>query len=131
LLAGCHADTYRSSPYFILHILPNLLVAEVYRPFWFCNINAVCAARAGSDGVPRPAALTAPGPAWTDRVMRPLPVALRRSLYARYYERVLSEDAAICQGLQNAVHQIHEAPRPGALEQRIAGFEDSPGGLGT
>lgn len=129
LLAGCRDGNYRSAHFFVLQILPNLVVAHVDadRPFWFCNImqySAVAhdrtAFRSWSYAAPFAADLS-----WIARVTRPITDIFRRPIYLHYYNRVVREDATVCEHIQEMAHQIDKAPLLGAQEERIAWFEGS------
>jgi len=129
LLAGCRDGTYRSAHYFVLQILPDLVVAHVDadRPFWFCNIMQFSATahdrtafRSWSYPAPFDADLS-----WIARVTRPITDIFRRRIYLHYYNRVVKEDAAVCERIQEVAHQIDAVPLLGAQEERIAWFEEA------
>lgn len=129
LLAGCRDGTYRSQHYFILQILPDLVVSHVDadRPFWFINIQQY-AGTAVDRTFFRSWSFPAPFDAEFSRfgkATRWISDLVRRPLYRYYYERVLREDVTVCERLQKVAHQIDAQPLLGALEQRIAWFEES------
>lgn len=129
LLNGCRDGTYRPSHFFVLQILPNLVVAlvDADRPFWFCNIMQYLPVapdhttfRSWSYAAPFTADLS-----WLARVTRPITDIFRRRIYLHYYKRVVDEDVTVCEHIQNVAHQIDKAPLLGAQEERIAWFEES------
>jgi phenylpropionate dioxygenase-like ring-hydroxylating dioxygenase large terminal subunit len=129
LLAGCRDGTYRSRHYFILQILPDLVISHVAgrRPFWFVNV-AQYAARAPDETAFRTWSFPAPFAAplsWLERATRPITDLLRHPVYFRYYKQVVRQDITVCERLQKVAHQVDRAPMLGALEERIAWFEDS------
>jgi phenylpropionate dioxygenase-like ring-hydroxylating dioxygenase large terminal subunit len=129
LLAGCCEGTYRSAHYFILQILPDLMISHVagHRPFWFVNI-AQYVARAPDETAFRSWSFPAPFAAplsWPERATRPVTDLFRHPIYFHYYKRVVREDIAVCERLQKVAHQVDRAPLLGALEERIAWYEES------
>lgn len=129
LLAGCREGNYRSTHYFILQILPDLVISHVdaHQPFWFINI-AQYAARAPDETAFRSWSFPAPFAAplsWLDRATRPVTDLFRYPIYFHYYKRVVREDVVACERQQQVAHQINRSPTFGALEERIAWFEDS------
>lgn len=129
LLAGCRDGSYRSTHFFVLQILPDLVVAHVDadRPFWFCNIMQY-SALAHDRTLFRSWSYPAPFAAdfsWIARTTRPITDVIRRRIYLHYYKRVVNEDIAVCERIQEVAHQIDKAPLLGAQEERIAWFEDS------
>jgi hypothetical protein len=97
------------------------------QPFWFVNIMQY-SARAIDRTAFRSWSYPAPFPAdlsWLARMTRPITDLFRRPAYFHYYKRVVREDAAVTERIQSVAHQIDRSPRLGALEQRIAWFEDS------
>ncbi|MFZ5784093.1 MAG: aromatic ring-hydroxylating oxygenase subunit alpha [Pseudomonadota bacterium] len=129
LADGCRDGSYRSAHFFILQILPNLAIAHVDadRPFWFCNIMQYLPVatdrtlyRSWSYPAPFAADLS-----WAQRATRPITDRFRRPIYMHYFRRVVNEDIAVCERLQDMLPQIDRPPLLGALEQRIAWFEES------
>lgn len=129
LLSGCRDGTYRPSHFFVLQILPNLVVAlvDADRPFWFCNVmqylpitHEVTTFRSWSYPSPFATDLS-----WFARTARPITDIFRRRIYFHYYKRVVNEDVAVCERIQEVAHQIDKAPLLGAQEERIAWFEES------
>ena len=129
LLTGCRDGTYRSAHYFVFQILPDLVVAHVDadRPFWFCNImqySPVAPDRTAFRSWSYPAPFASDF-SWFARATRPITDVFRRPIYMHYYNRVVNEDAAVCERIQEVAHQIDKPPILGAQEERIAWFEES------
>jgi len=129
LLEGCRQGTYRSSHFFILQILPNLAIAHVDadRPFWFCNImqyQPIAPDRTTYRSWSYPAPFASDF-SWLDMAARPITDLFRRPIYMHYFRRVVREDMAVCEHLQEVLPQIERPPLLGALEQRIKWFEAS------
>jgi phenylpropionate dioxygenase-like ring-hydroxylating dioxygenase large terminal subunit len=129
LVEGCRTNTYRSSHFFVLQILPNLIVAHVDadRPFWFCNIMQylpVAPDRTTYRSWSYPASF-ASDYSWFHKATRPVTDSFRRPIYMHYFKRVVREDIAVCEHLQKVLPQIERAPLLGTLERRISWFEES------
>jgi phenylpropionate dioxygenase-like ring-hydroxylating dioxygenase large terminal subunit len=129
LLSGCRDGSFRSQHYFVLQVLPNLVISHVDadQPFWFVNIQQFSALEVDRTKF-RSWSFPSPFDAnfsWVARTTRPLTDLLRRPIYAYYYERVVREDITVCERLQRVAKQIDRPPLVGALEQRIAWFEES------
>lgn len=129
LLTGCRNGTYRSEHFFVFQILPNLVVAHVDadRPFWYCNImqySPVAPDRTAFRSWSYPAPFAADF-SWFARATRPITDLFRHPIYFHYYKRVVDEDAAVCERIQEVAHQIEKAPLLGAQEERIGWFEES------
>jgi phenylpropionate dioxygenase-like ring-hydroxylating dioxygenase large terminal subunit len=128
LKKACRDGDYRSTDYFILQILPDLVVSHVDAdtPFWFCNIqqfSALAPDRTAFRSWSYPAPF-ASDMSWFTRTTRPLTDPWRRHIYYHYYKRVLREDMTICERIQKSAHQIESSPMLGALEERIGWFEN-------
>ena len=129
LLTGCRTGTYRSEHFFVLQILPNLVVAHVDadRPYWYCNIMQylpVAPDRTTFRSWSYPAPFAAES-SWWSRTTRPITDLFRRPIYLHYFKRVVNEDATVCERIQEMAHQIDRAPMLGAQEERIGWFEES------
>jgi len=129
LLDGCRDGTYRPSHFFVFQVLPDLIVAlvDADRPFWFCNImqySAVAHDRTTFRSWSYPAPF-ATDFSWFARLTRPITDLFRRPIYMHYYRRVVDEDMAVCERIQEVAHQIDKPPLLGAQEERIAWFEAS------
>jgi phenylpropionate dioxygenase-like ring-hydroxylating dioxygenase large terminal subunit len=129
LLEGCRDAGYRSSHYFVLHILPDLILAhaEAEPGFWFLNLlqyspaahnrtafRAWCWPAAFDSGLSRLA-----------RATRPISDFFRRPIYHHFFKQIVNQDAAVCERIQEVAHQIDASPMLGAQECRIAWFEES------
>ena len=62
---------------------------------------------------------------WFTRWTRPITQPFRTRLAAHVVRRIFRQDIRVCERLQAAAHQVGKAPRLGALEERIAWFEES------
>lgn len=129
LVEGCRAGTYSSSHFFVLQILPNLVVAHVDadRPFWFCNVMQyvpVTTDRTIYRSWSYPASFDSDF-SLLQRMTRPLSDRFRRPIYMHYFKRVVREDIAVCEHMQQVLPQVARSPMLGTLEQRIAWFEDA------
>lgn len=129
LIEGCRTGTYKSSHFFILHILPNLVVAHVDadHPFWFCNFMQYV-----PQAIDRTQLRSWSWPAHFGedigpirRATRPLTDLFRRPIYRHYLKRVVQEDISVCERLQEVLADIDRPPLLGALERRIAWFEEA------
>lgn len=129
LLRGCRDGDYRSRHYFVMQLLPNLVVSHVEadRGFWFCAIIQLMPVahdktvlRAWS--YPAPFEATTP---WIGRATRPIADVFRKRIFRYFFKRVLNEDARVCEHIQSVAHQIDTAPIVGGLEERIKWFEDA------
>jgi phenylpropionate dioxygenase-like ring-hydroxylating dioxygenase large terminal subunit len=129
LLQGCGDGTYRSNSYFIVHVLPNLVLSHVrlHSEFWFCNIQQYSPVTSSKTTM-RSWSYQSPFPAnhaWHVPATRLISDPILRMIYVYYYRRVTGEDRVVCERLQSVAHQITKAPLLGALESRIAWFEEA------
>jgi phenylpropionate dioxygenase-like ring-hydroxylating dioxygenase large terminal subunit len=129
LVEGCRDGTYRSSGYFIVQILPNLILAHAKADsgFWFCNLLQYSPAahdRTAFRGWHWPAPFQSDLPGLM-RVTRPITDVFRRHIYGHYFKQIVRQDAEVCERIQDVAHQIDRAPLLGAMEQRIAWFEET------
>lgn len=129
LLSSCRDGTHRSRYYFILQIVPDLLVSHCNAdmPFWFTTIQHYSAMAADRTTL---RAWSFPSPFPVDRsrlvqALRPVTDPFRRPIFFHYLKRILREDSAVCEKMQRVAHQIDRQPRLGALEERIAWFQES------
>ncbi len=56
---------------------------------------------------------------------RPITDPFRRRIYRHYFNRVVNEDASVCERIQTVAHQIDKVPMLGAREERVGWFEES------
>jgi phenylpropionate dioxygenase-like ring-hydroxylating dioxygenase large terminal subunit len=129
LLEGCRRGTYRSSHYFVIQILPDLIVAHAKADssFWFCNILQYSPAahnQTAFRGWLWPAPFESDLP-MIERVTRPLTDVFRRHIYRHYFKQIINQDAVICERIQEIAHHIEGIPILGVLEQRIGWFEET------
>jgi hypothetical protein len=129
LVDGCRDGTYRSSGYFVVQVLPNLTLAHAKADssFWFCNLlqySPTAHDRTAVRGWYWPAPFQSDLPR-LQRVMRPITDIFRRPIYGHYFKQIVHEDAVVCERIQEVAHQIDRAPLLGAMEQRIAWFEEA------
>lgn len=62
---------------------------------------------------------------WFTRATRPITDFFRRRIYLYYFARVVGEDAAVCEHIQQVAHQIDKPPLLGLQEERVGWFEES------
>lgn len=129
LLSDCRDGTHRSRYYFILQVVPDLLVAhvDVDVPFWFTTVQHYSAVAVDRTML-RTWSFPAPFPADRSRLaraFRPVTDPVRRLIFFHYLKRVLREDSRVCENVQRVAHQIDRQPMLGALEERIAWFQES------
>lgn len=129
LLAGCRSGRYRSGHYFVFQILPDLIVAhaEADSSFWFCNVLQYSPATHDRTAF-RAWLFTAPFESGRRRfaqATRPITDPFRRRIYRHYFNRVVNEDASVCERIQTVAHQIDKVPMLGAREERVGWFEES------
>ncbi len=129
LMAGCRDGSYRSSHYFVFQILPNLIVAhaEADRGFWYCTLmqySPVTHDWTDFRGWSFAAPFEANRP-WLASAARPITDPIRHRVFHHYFRRVVNEDAAVCERMQEVAHQIDGTPLLSAQEVRIGWFEES------
>ena len=64
-------------------------------------------------------------PAWYDRLTRPLTNLVRKIVMPYLVKMVLDEDNAVCERQQSIAQQLSPAPILGALEERLAWYEEA------
>lgn len=129
LLDGCLDGGYRSTHYFVLQILPDLILAhaEADPGFWFLNLLQYSPAahdRTDFRAWCWPAAFDS-GLSNLARTTRPITDFFRRPIYHYFLKQIVNQDAAVCERIQEVAHQIDREPMLGAQEHRIAWFEES------
>jgi phenylpropionate dioxygenase-like ring-hydroxylating dioxygenase large terminal subunit len=129
MAAECRDGTFRSANYRIFQIMPSLILAHFRsdRQFWFCLVQQYVPV-AHDRSVIRAWLYPAPFPADRsplDERTRALTDPLRRLLVAHYFRKIAREDHEVCERIQEIAHQLDAAPIIGALEERIAWFEES------
>jgi len=64
-------------------------------------------------------------PPWYDRLTRPLTNLVRRLVMPYLVRMVLDEDNFVCERQQSIAQQLSPAPILGALEERLAWYEEA------
>jgi phenylpropionate dioxygenase-like ring-hydroxylating dioxygenase large terminal subunit len=129
MVAACRDGSFGSSYYFILQIFPNLIISHGRSDgqFWHILVQQYLPI-AHDRTLLRSWRYPSPLPAdhaWHVRWTRPLTDPWR-ALAVRYVVgKIRNEDHAVCERLQKISGQIDRAPVLGALEERIAWFEES------
>jgi len=131
MAADCRNGTWRSSNYRVLQIFPDLTVSHV-RVHWenWMIVVVQYAPVSPSRSIMRAWHYPAPfptrrPPAWYDLMTRPLANPLRKFLMPYFVKMVLDEDNAVCERQQSIAHQLSPAPILGALEERLAWYEEA------
>lgn len=129
LAAACRDGSARSTCYMIFHAMPNFLIGHSRtdgRRF-SCALHQYVPLAHDRTLLrvwtyPTPFAIEE-GP--LGRLYRMISSPIRSLLVNRGVARILDQDIVVCERLQAAAHQVDGSPRLGALEERIAWFEDS------
>jgi hypothetical protein len=129
MVDGCRNGSFRAERYSIFQIFPNLVLVllSAGRHSWFCIVQQYVPVAPDRTDVRN---WLYPCPFPDDRDRRPrwvkrMDAAIWRDVLLHYMRRVLGEDHRACERIQSVVHQIGGAPILGALEERIAWFEDA------
>jgi len=129
LVAACRDGTARSSCYTILQVMPNLLLAQSQTDGsrYACALHhyvpvAHNRTRLRMWTYPTPFAIDE---GWLGRFYRHASEPIRRRIVRNRVARIMDQDIEICERLQAAAPQVDKSPRLGALEERIAWFEES------
>ena len=128
-VAGCRDGSLQGSHYTILQVMPNLNMVHVRTDggFYSCVLHQYVPL-AHDRTLLRAWIYPAPfdgQQGWLARRTRWLTEPFRTPVAAHMVKRILREDAAACEQLQQTVGQIDRPPRLGALEERIGWFEES------
>ena len=128
-VAGCRDGSLQGSHYTILQVMPNLNMVHSGTDggFYSCVLHQFVPL-AHDRTLLRAWIYPAPFDGqlgWLARSTRGLTEPFRRPIVARMVKRILREDAAACERLQQTAHQIDRAPLLGALEERVGWFEES------
>ena len=134
-VAGCRDGTLVASHYTILQILPNLILGHSHTdgPHYVCVLQQIVPV-AHDRSLSRAWIYSAPFDgrhSWFTRFARPITDPVRRRIVNRVVRGIYREDAEVCERLQAVAHQVDTPPRLGALEERIAWFEESYRALTT
>jgi phenylpropionate dioxygenase-like ring-hydroxylating dioxygenase large terminal subunit len=129
MAAECRNGTWHSANYRVFHIFPNLIVSHFRadRQYWYILVLQY-APVANDRSIMRAWIYPAPFAAnhsWYDRWTRLFTDPMRRIAVRYFVSKVLREDNDVCEKLQSIAHQIQGAPMLGALEERLAWFEEA------
>jgi hypothetical protein len=131
MAADCRAGTWRSNNYRVFHIFPDLTVSH-FRTHWENWLVVLVQYRPLSPShsmmhawyyrAPFGTAKAAP---WYDVLTRPFTELHYRFGIPHVVRWVLGEDNVICEGQQSIARQLSPAPILGALEERLAWYEEA------
>jgi phenylpropionate dioxygenase-like ring-hydroxylating dioxygenase large terminal subunit len=131
MAAECRNGTWRSANYRVFQIFPDLTVSHVrvHWENWFVVVVQY-APVSPSRSVMRAWYYRAPfppqvAPPWYDRLTRPLTNLVRRLVMPYLVKMVLDEDNFVCERQQSIAQQLSPAPILGALEERLAWYEEA------
>jgi phenylpropionate dioxygenase-like ring-hydroxylating dioxygenase large terminal subunit len=126
----CRAGTWRSTDYRVFHIFPDLTVSHL-RAHWenwfivFVQYRPLSPSRSLMNAWYYPAPFGTRPPRWYDLVTRPATNLFRKFAMSYVVGRVLAQDNVICEGQQSIAQQLSPAPILGALEERLAWYEEA------
>jgi len=130
MAADCREGRWRSTNYRVFQIFPDLTVSHLRAHWenWFIVVVQYAPVsptrsimRAWYYRAPFP---TRP-PAWYDLVTRPFTDLFRKFAMSYAVRMVLDQDNVICEGQQSIAQQLSPAPILGALEERLAWYEEA------
>jgi phenylpropionate dioxygenase-like ring-hydroxylating dioxygenase large terminal subunit len=131
MAAECRNGTWRSANYRVFQIFPDLTVSHVrvHWENWFVVVVQY-APVSPSRSVMRAWYYRAPfpprvPPPWYDRLTRPLTNLVRKLVMPYLVKMVLDEDNFVCERQQSIAQQLSPAPILGALEERLAWYEEA------
>jgi hypothetical protein len=127
---GCRDGSWRSDFYQVFQIFPNLLLSHFHAgdDNWYISIQQyepLAHDRTRTRSWVYPAVFLAPRKPWHDRWTRRFTRPLRSAVVGRIAKRIMLEDNAVCEQQQALAVQVSAPPRLGALEERIAWFEEA------
>ena len=130
MAAECREGTWKSQNYRVFHIFPDLTISHLRAHWqnWYIVIvqyTAVTPSQSRMRAWFYPAPFATHPPAWYDRLTRPVSNLIRRLAMPYFVKMVLGEDDAYSVGLQSIAGQLSAAPILGALEQRLAWYEEA------
>jgi phenylpropionate dioxygenase-like ring-hydroxylating dioxygenase large terminal subunit len=130
MAAACRERSWRSENYRVFHIFPDLTVSHlrVHWENWYIVVvqyAPVTATRSAMRAWFYPAPFPTQPPTWYDRLTRPLSNLIRKVAMSYFVGMVLGEDDAVSVRLQSNAPQLSNAPILGALEERLAWFEQA------
>jgi len=127
--AACRDGTARSTCYTILQVMPNLLLAQARTDGnrFYCALHHYVPVSHDRTLLqmwtyPTPLAINE---TWLGRLYRWTTDPVRRYIVRDRVARIMDQDKAVCERLQRSVSAVDRSPRLGALEERIAWFEES------
>jgi phenylpropionate dioxygenase-like ring-hydroxylating dioxygenase large terminal subunit len=129
MAAECRDGLWRSANYRVFHLFPDLTVSHL-RAHWgnWYIVLMQYAPVSESRSIMRTWFYPAPFPSdatWYDRLTRPVTDLFRKYAMGYFVAWVLGQDNVICEELQAIAPQLNPAPILGALEERLAWFEDA------
>jgi phenylpropionate dioxygenase-like ring-hydroxylating dioxygenase large terminal subunit len=129
MAAECRTGTWQSGNYRVFHIFPNLVVAHFRADgqYWYILVlqyAPVAMNRSTMRAWIYPAPFAADH-GWLARWTRPFTHPVRAIAVRYSVNRLLKEDNDVCEKHQSIAQQIQGAPLLGALEERIAWFEEA------
>ena len=127
--AACRDGTARSTCYTILQVMPNLLLAQARTDGnrFYCALHHYVPVSHDRTLLqlwtyPTPLAINE---TWLGRLYRRASDPIRRYVVRQRVARIMDQDKEVCERLQRSVSGVGRSPRLGALEERIAWFEES------
>jgi len=127
----CREGTWRSLNYRVFQFFPDLTVSHLRAHWetWFIVVvqyAPVSPTRSTMRAWYYPAPFPTHHPApWFDRLTRPVTDLFRKFAMPYVVRHVLNQDNAICEGQQSIAQQLSPAPILGALEERLAWYEEA------
>lgn len=129
MASDCRDGVWRSAGYRVFHFFPDLTVSH-FRAHWGNWYIAIVQYAPVTEGCStmRTWFYPAPFPAdatWYDRLTRPVTNLFRKYAMSYFVAWVLGQDNVVCEKLQSIAQQLSPAPMLGALEERLAWFEEA------
>jgi phenylpropionate dioxygenase-like ring-hydroxylating dioxygenase large terminal subunit len=130
MAAECRADTWCSTDYRVFQLFPDLTVSHLRAHWenWFIVLvqyRPISPSRSMMHAWFYPAPFGTRRPHWYDVVTRPATNLFRKVAMPYVVKMVLGEDNVICEGQQSIAQQLSPAPILGALEERLAWYEEA------
>lgn len=129
LVAAYRSGTARTTFYTIVQVMPNLLLGQARADGnrFHCALHQYVPVAHDRSLLrmwtyPTPVAIEE---TWVGRLYRLLSDPVRRHVVHKAVDRIMTEDIVVCERLQQEVRRMKKPPRLGALEERIAWFEES------
>jgi len=129
MAVDCRNGTWRSANYRVFHIFPNLTVSHFRADGqnWFVVVHQYVPLNVKCSTMRAwiyPASFAAER-AWHERWTGPVTDRVRARVVRVYVNKVLQEDNEVAERLQGIAGQIQSSPILGALEERLAWFEEA------